>query len=224
MARVYQTNFHGDHNLGLFGKACSRYCLIGSFVLETEKVSKVLGVETIKLSITNTDLVGIFASFNSNGLIVPKILKDRELKIIKRLKKDFDLNILVLKTKFTAIGNLVLCNDNGAVISKVFSKSNKKRIGDCLDVPYDSFSIAGMDNVGSSGLATDSGCLVHRDANDDEIKKIEELLKVEVGIGTANFGSPFVGSGVIANKNGAVVGESSTGPEVNRLMETMGYF
>ena len=81
-----------------------------------------------------------------------------------------------------------------------------------------------MNNVGSCGVATNSGCLVHRDIEENEIKKVESILKVDVDVETANFGSPFVGSCIIANSKGAIVGESSTGPEVNRIMETLGYF
>jgi len=80
-----------------------------------------------------------------------------------------------------------------------------------------------MSTVGSAGIVTNKGCLLHRDASGDEIKIVEQILKVNVGIGTANFGSPFVGSCMIANSHGAVVGESTTGAEITRLMETLGF-
>jgi translation initiation factor 6 len=70
-------------------------------------------------------------------------------------------------------------------------------------------------------VATNKGCFIHRDAKENEIKKIEEILKVKADIGTANFGSPFVGSCFFANSNGAVVGNSTTGPEIDRIYETL---
>ena len=131
------------------------------------------------------------------------------------------MNVTVINTKFTALGNLVLCNDKGAVMSSVISKKEKKKIEDCLGVGGEYGSLASITTVGSCGIATNKGCLVHRDASEEEIKVVENILKVPVDIGTANFGSPFVGSCIIANSNGAVIGESTTGPEVTRIMEAL---
>jgi translation initiation factor 6 len=102
-------------------------------------------------------------------------------------------------------------------------KRDKKKIEDCLGVSTELSTIAGMDVVGSCGVATNLGCLLHRDVREDELGLIQDILRVETDIGTANFGSPFVGACVIANSKGAVVGESSTGPEITRLMETLKY-
>src|SRR3989344_1514728 len=221
--RILQTNFHGDHNLGLYGKACGRFCIIGNFVTEKDfkKLSEILGVKAFRMTAANTDLSGMFFAFNSNGIVVPKIITEKEMSRLKVLKKELDVNILELKTKFTAIGNLILANDKGAVVSKVFSKIEVNKIKDLLGVEENHSTIAGMQMVGSTGIATNKGCLIHRDASEEETKKIEEILKVNVDIGSANFGSPFVGACIIANDKGAVIGDSTTGPEVNTLMETL---
>jgi translation initiation factor 6 len=207
----------------LFGKSSDRFCLIGNFVQEksVKKIEEVLKVGVVRATVANTDLVGVFCCFNSNGIVLPNILTRTEMENFKKLKKEFGINLEILKTRFTAIGNLVLCNDKGAVVSKIFSRINKKRIEDCLGVESESCSMAGTDVVGSSGVASNKGCVVHRDAGEEEVNKIEQILKVQTDIGTANFGSPFVGSCCFANTSGVVVGESSTGPEVNRLMEVL---
>jgi len=221
--KILQTNFHGDHNLGLFGKSSDKFCLVGNFVQEKvkQKIEEALKVKTVRTTVSNTDLVGVFCSFNSSGILLPKILTRTETENFNKLKKEFGVNIEVLKSKFTAVGNLVLCNDKGAVVSKLFSKTSKKRIEDCLGVEADYCSVAGMDVVGSSGVASNKGCVVHRDASEGEVKKIGEILKVQTDIGTANFGSPFVGSCCFANSSGVAIGESSTGPEINRIIEVL---
>jgi translation initiation factor 6 len=218
--KVLLTNFHGDHNLGLFGKASDKFCILGNFVSERnkEQTEDVLKVKTVRITVANTDLVGVFSCINSNGILLPKIATVREIELLKNMKRELDINLEILNSKFTALGNLILCNDRGAVVSRNFSKKDKKRIGDCLGVESEFSTIAKMDVVGSCGVATNKGCIVHRDASEEEVKKIEEILKVQIDIGTANFGSPFVGSCAIANSNGAVVGESTTGPEINRIM------
>jgi translation initiation factor 6 len=218
-----QTNFYGDHNLGLFGKSSDRFCLVGNFVQEKtkQKIEEVLKVKVIRATVANTDLVGIFCCLNSNGILLPRILTRTEVENFKKLKKEFGVNLEVLKSKFTALGNLVLCNDKGAVVSRLFSKTNKKRIEDCLGVEADYCSVAGMHTVGSTGVASNKGCVVHRDASEKEVKKIGEILKVQTDIGTANFGSPFVGSCAFGNSNGIVLGQSTTGPEITRFMEVL---
>jgi len=150
-----------------------------------------------------------------------KILTNSEKEKFLELKKLFGMNLLILKSKFTAVGNLILCNGKGAIISKVFNKKEKKEIEDCLGVEAVFSSIAGIQTVGSCGIATNKGCLLHRDAKEEEIKIVEDVLKVKVDIGTANFGSPFVGSCIIANSKGALVGESTTGPEIVRIQEAL---
>lgn len=221
--KLLQANFHGDHNLGLFGKASDDFCILGNFVSEKneEQAEGFLKVTVKKLTIANTDLIGVFSCINSNGILLPKITTRREIEVLKTVKKELDVNLGVLNSKFTALGNLILCNNRGAVISRNFSKRDKKRIEDCLGVESMFSTVAKTDVVGSCGVATNKGCLLHRDVDESEIKIIQDVLKVEAGIGTANFGSPFVGSCMIANSNGAVIGQSTTGPEANRILEAL---
>ncbi len=222
--KVLQTNFFGDHNIGLFGKASDKFCIVGNLTHDKniKSIAEVLKVKVVKATVANTDLVGIFCCVNSNGIILPKVVSERELNMFNALKKHFNVNVGVLNSKFTAVGNLVLTNDNGAVVSELLGRNDKKTIEDCLGVESIQSSIAKIHTVGSCGISTNKGCLVHRDAGEEEIKKIEGMLKVSADIGTANFGSPFVGSCAIANSKGALVGESTSGPEINRIMEALG--
>lgn len=219
--RLIQLNFYGDHNIGLFARSSEKICVMGNFVPEkaVKSIEEALKVKVVKSTMARTDLVGMFCCANSNGIIIPNIARDEEVEKIK----SFGLDALVLDTKFTALGNLILCNDKGAIIGRPVEKY-KRRIEKCLGVDASCTTVSGMSIVGSCGIATNAGCLLHRDVKEDEIKIIERTLDVEVGIGTANFGSPFVGSCAIANSKAAAVGESTTGPEINRLMEVLKLF
>jgi len=221
--KIFQTNFHGDHNLGLYGKSCRRFCLIGNFVTEKafRNLSGMLKVKVYRMTAANTDLSGMFFAFNSNGILVPKITTEKERARLNAIKKELDLNVAELKTKYTALGNLILANDKGAAVADIFTPADMKKIKDVLDVEVSQSKIAGMKILGAAGVATNKGVLIHRDASEEDIKNIEEIMKVKVDIGSANFGSPFVGACVIANDNGAVVGDSTTGPEVTRIMESL---
>jgi translation initiation factor 6 len=219
--RLIQLNFYGDHNIGLFGRSSDRLCVLGNVISkdDVKKIEETLNVKVVKNTIVRTDLVGMFCCINSNGIIVPSITNEEEINRLGPL----GLDILALESKFTAVGNLVLCNDNGAIIGRPLEKY-KKKIEKCLGVEGACTTIAGMNTVGSCGIATNEGCVLHRDANEKEIQIVEKVLDVEVGLGTANFGSPFVGSCVIANSSAASVGESTTGPEINRIMESLKLF
>ena len=218
---IAQLDFFGDVNLGLYAKVSDKFCIAGNFLSEKsiEKMEKLFKTTVVKTHIAGTDLVGIFSVMNSKGLLLPSIVSENEIKILK----SHGLEVAILKTKFTALGNVILANDKGSVISELVSTHDKKIVEDVLDVEAIYTTVANLNNVGSSGVATNRGCFLHRDAESTEIKNIEHVLKVNVGIGTANFGSPFVGSCVLANSKGALVGGTTTGPEVVRVMEALGF-
>lgn len=218
---VFQLNFHGDPNLGLYAKACEKFCLIGNLISDTARIEKWLEVEVKQVTIANTDFVGMLSAFNSNGIVLPKIVNEREMKFFDGIEREFDINVEILPSKLTAFGNLILCNDKGAVISKLFDKKEKEIIEDCLQVEVATGEIARLSTVGSCGITTNRGCLLHRDAKEEEIKLIEDVLQVEVNIGTANFGSPFVGSCIVANSNAALTGLPTTAPELSRIAESL---
>lgn len=222
--KVLQTDFLGDPNIGLLAKASEKVCLAGFQVPEKllKKIGSVVGVETLQISLANCELVGIFSAMNSNGILIPHIASDPEIKILKKFASEKGLTLSILNSKFTALGNLILCNDNGAVVSKNFEDKEKKIIGDCLDVEVEYGTVSGLNSIGSCGIATNKGCVLHRDASEEELDHFQKILGVDTDVGTANFGSPFLGSCAIANSRGIVVGQSTTGPEITRMMETLG--
>ena len=83
--------------------------------------------------------------------------------------------------------------------------------------------IAGLSTIGSLGAFNKKGCLLHRDAEDFEIDLVENTLGVKVSVGTVNFGSPFIKSGLIANSKGFVIGSLSGGPEIQNADSALGF-
>ena len=215
--KFLRTNFSADPNIGLYGFATDDYCLLGYEPNKKllNKTKTTLKTEIKISSITGTELVGIFTSGNRNGLVLTKIVEKEELKKLKEL---FDLNITVIKPIETAIGNLVLCNDKGCLISERL-KRFKKQISDALDCEVETGTVADLEIVGSAAVANNIGCLCHREATEKEMKKIEELLKVKVDIGTVGYGNPFVKAGLILNSKGVLFSEDTTGPELGRIEE-----
>jgi len=214
--KFLRAKFYGDPNVGLYGLATDDYCLLG---LEPDKkilvkLESTLNSKIKSTTIAGTEFIGLFASGNRNGIVLPKIAEDFEIKKIKSL----GINLEVIESKETALGNLILCNDKGCLISSSLRKF-KKKITDALGCEVETGKVSKLNIVGSAAIANNTGCLCHTEAKEEEMKKIEELLKVKVDVGTVGYGSPFIRSGIIVNSKGIVFSELSTGPEVGRFEE-----
>jgi len=218
--KFLRTTLGSDPNMGLYGFATDKYCIIGAepnkHVLT--KMRDTLGVPIHLSHIAETELAGIFMAGNSNGILLTKISEKYE---IAKLKKMLDINFAIVKSRETAIGNIVLCNDKGCLVSPLL-KRYKKSIADCLGVEVDIGTMAGLDVVGSAAVTSNTGCLCHRAAKEEELKKVEQLLKVKTDVGTVGFGSPFIKSSLIVNSKGVIIAETSTGPELGRIDEVFG--
>ncbi len=204
----FSTNFNGDPNLGMYGYATKKYAILG-----IDKKIDALGVNIFESSVAGTPFVGMFSAGNSEKIIVTKLIEDEELKKLKEIA-----DVHVLKSKFTAVGNLILMNDNGCVISPLISE-HKKEIEDFLGIECAISKIADINVVGSCAACNNSRCAVHPGIKLEEKKILEDILKVKVGVATSNFGSPFLGSCIIVNDNAVVTSEHTTGPELSMLNE-----
>jgi translation initiation factor 6 len=71
--------------------------------------------------------------------------------------------------------------------------------------------------------ATNNGVLVHPKTSEDELSELDELFNVTVEVGTINYGSPFVGASLLANTKGYVAGRDTTGIELGRIEEALGF-
>ncbi len=92
-----------------------------------------------------------------------------------------------------------------------------------MGVKVDKGTIGGLKTVGMAGLATNKGLLLHPRVSEDEIAVIEELFGLPVDVGTVNLGSPLVGSAVLANSHGYFAGEDTSGPELGRIVDALGF-
>ena len=210
---IHKYDVYRSPNVGLFLRANDNTLLIpfGFADTKTKKLKEYLNVKKIiHVSIAGTRLIGPMTVMNNNGMLLPWTASDEELQFLKQT----GLNVERLESKFTAIGNLILANDKGAIVSSLFNGEVHQSIRDVLGVPIQTMSIGGYVQVGSMVVTTNAGAIVHPNANDREIKSIAEILQVEAEPATINGGSPFLSSGIIANFKSAIVGSLTTGPEL----------
>ncbi len=214
-------NLTGSPNLGVYISVNDEVAIV-PFNLSTEVediIKETLEVDTIKTSIAGCNLNGALAVGNSNGFVVSPYINEKELQTLE----DAGLNVSLMPGKYTAVGNIIAANDHGAIAGPKVGEKAVKVIEDTLKVPVEISSIADSNIIGSSSLVTNKGFLVHRDASYEELDFVEEVFKVEGNIGTVCKGMPLVGACGIANSQGAIVGESTTGPEMARLEESLGF-
>lgn len=214
-----RTNFDGDSNLGLYGFATDKYCLVGS-EKHSAKLKDVLRVCVYAYPALNMDLVRIFCTGNSSGVVMPSVMNDFDPEFVEEIKKHLDT--LLVNSKYTSIGNLLLMNDKGAILSP-FLKKHKREIEKFSGLKCEVTTIARMNIVGNLGFATNNGCLLHPKVREKEKRLIEKTLGVDADVCTVNFGSPYPGAGIIANSNGFVVSERTSGPELGRITDVLGF-
>jgi translation initiation factor 6 len=210
---VYLSSIVGSASIGVYSLATEKIVIIPKIVplKKAECIAEWLRVKLVHTSISGSVLAGAFGCANSNGILLPKSIREEELSLLSSF---FDGNITVMETRKTAYGNLVLANDFGAVVDPRIKETQLRQIGETLNVEAVPSEIAGLPYVGSLAVATNKGILAHPLLKDDERKVLESVFKVPVDVGTVNCGIPYVGTGLLANSCAAVAGSMTSGPEM----------
>lgn len=210
---IYLSGLVGSASLAVYSLATDHVFIAPKSVplKKAERLSEWLKVKLIHTSIGSSVLVGAFACANSNGIILPSLIRQQELESIQRC---FEGNITIMETRRTAYGNLVLANDHGAIVDPRLKTPEVEQIAKTLCVEVVRGEISGLPYVGKLAVATNKGVLAHPLLKDSERKLLEDTLKVPVDVGTVNCGIPYVGTGLLANSHTAIAGLLTTGPEI----------
>lgn len=184
---------------------------------DTEKIlSDCLQAETYRVKESDTQLIGTMMVGNDHGIIINEGMNRSEIR-----KVAGDKNVVVLRDKLNAVGNDIVANGNASIVHKGFTKSSVKKIADCLDVEAIRATIGGIRTVGSVAVVTQKGMLVTPTVTEDELAFLSGFFKVQVKPGTASYGSIFVGSSMVANSKGIVVGDTTTPIEIGRIDDVL---
>ncbi|MCF2140138.1 MAG: translation initiation factor IF-6 [Candidatus Lokiarchaeota archaeon] len=219
---IKKENIFGGPNIGVYLAMNNAYFLhppkINPKILEFVKEirSDMVSIETF---IGGGAVIGSYVAMNSFGIIVPHNIFDSELEVL-RANMTHEFQISVVETDLNAFGNLILCNDHGAIISPKIGEA-KDVISKALKVPVRVLGFAGSNLPGACGLANNKGVLVHPMIDEHDAEIIADTLKVEIDVSTINTGNPYLGGGAIVNDYGALFGRDSTGPEIQRLLEVL---
>jgi len=214
--------FSGSPYVGVFARATDDCLLIRPDVDadRRESCAEELGVPAVPTTVGGSGTVGALATGNGNGLLVSSRIRERERN---RIQDVVDLPVTELPGRINAAGNVVLANDTGAFVHPDLPQDAVQAVKEGLDVPVLRGALAGVQTVGTAAVVTNRGILCHPKSTDEQLDELAEHMGVPADIGTINYGGPLVGSGLVANDTGYIVGERTTGPELGRIDAALGY-
>jgi translation initiation factor 6 len=219
---INKLNIFGNDNIGVYIFSNDKYTLIprGLDTKTKEIISETLKTELVEAEVARSPLLGVFINGNNDIILVPKIVTNDELINLKENLKD--VRVEILDVRATALGNVILMNNYGALLYPEFTEVEISKISQILGLQnIRKGGIANIITVGAVGVITNKGGVVHIDASEEELKNLEKLFNVKLDVSTVNFGSVFLRSGLVANSNGALVGSSTTGPEILRIQKAL---
>jgi len=214
---IYQTEFFGNTTLGLLGVCTENVCYLPPEVpqKQIERISQALEVCVQKQVLFNSFLVGLFAASNSKYFFVPGEVSDKELSCIK------DKKVIRINGVFNTIGNLMLCNDHGCVLSP-YLKLKKAYFHEELGLKSSISTISDLPFPGIGAYATNTGCIVHQKCLDSELEIIQKALGVPVK--RAEFYDGYPGTEILANSKGLIVPKTVKGAALSEIQEALKVF
>jgi len=214
-------SFNKNPNIGLYVFSTDKYVLVGKEIKDSdvEELKRVLNVPVHQITIAGTSLLGVFIAGNEDIILVPFITFDSELEKLKELNIKFE----VFQTNFTCLGNNMIFNDKGCLVSKEFSDKEVERLRTLLDMPVRKINIADTSTPGASIVINGEKAIIHRDATPAQVEEVEKILQVITTPTTINLGVPYVKSGIICNKFGLAIGEASGPAEIMYAESGLGF-
>ena len=215
-------NLRGSDYIGVFAVATDRYVFAGAGLTEASRkvVAEALGVECIPSSVSGSDMIGIFARANSNGIALSNITEEWELGLIR--KACVGLNVVRIESDLNTIGNNVLVNDKIAIINPDYDNKAKVQIEDAFGVETIRMEIGQFKTVGANNILTNKGIVVNNRAAENEEAELEGLTGFRPEKTTANLGALGIGLSTVSNSFGLIAGRLTTGYEFSRIHDGLG--
>jgi len=210
----------GSPLLGVFAR-CTEKIVLVPHEAEPEAIKALeegLQVDAVRLLAGGSAVLGSLITANSSGFVITHHAGEEEIKSLREHGK-----VSRLPAKINAAGNVILANDSAALVHPGLSARACHAVAETLGVKVARGTIGGLKTVGMAAVATNKGLLVHPRISEAEIAVLEELFDLPVDVGTVNLGSPLVGSGVLANSRGYFAGDETSGPELGRIEDALGF-
>jgi translation initiation factor 6 len=219
-------NNFGANTVGISLIATDRYCLApgGIKAKVRERLEAVMQVPIVEIDASFKLLLGIMMVGNSNALLLPNHVSPHDEEVIvKAMDKIGGVKVFVLEqSKLNALGNLIATNDKGAIVSSKLTPESIETIESVLGVKVQQARINNSPLVGTKIVVNSKGVLVSPLATNEDAESFKKVLGVEeVDFTTVCLGMESIRVGMVANSSGAVVGNTTSGPELARISDVL---
>ena len=210
----------GDPNIGVYARVFEDVAIVypGAPREFTDALAEELDVDIVATSIQGSIIIGSLVAGNSQGLVVSNLATPDEVATLKEHR-----DVLILEGSMNAAGNVILANDHVAAVHPDMEIDVAEEIGSFLSVPVVRLSLGGIKTVGMAGYATNKGILFPPMAKETEIAALERVVDLPIGLGSVNMGTGLVGTGLLANSKGYIAGSFTSGFELGRIEEVLGF-
>ncbi|MGM5483352.1 MAG: translation initiation factor IF-6 [Nanobdellota archaeon] len=221
LGRTKVLQISGSSNVGIFAYTSDNFCLVGKSLSdeEADKISKALAVPIHFMTIGKSNQLGALINGNSKGIIVPEIITEEEKSYLDEL----EISYKIIDTKYTALGNNIICNDNYMFYNPEMEENAIKEIKQFLGIEGEALYLEDWEAISAILAINDKGGIIQKNVTEKIKKHIEDKLGIKLEYGTVNFGSHIVGGGVIVNSKGLVIGEESAGIEITNADMAFGF-
>ena len=115
---IFKYDLYGGPNVGIYAQANNEHVFLprGFAKTKAEHIEKYLGAVAEYVAVANTRLIGTMMVMNNKGALLPNICTGEEIEFFKEKS---GLNVGVLSTKYTALGNMICVNDKGAALHRL---------------------------------------------------------------------------------------------------------
>ncbi len=212
---------NGSEFVGAFATATDSYVFVSASASRKsiKILEEVLQVKHIPIMISDSDLVGMLARANSNGILISNLAYDSEIEALKGM--DLGINVEVLESDLNAVGNNIIANDKFAIVNPDYDQKALRQIEDALGVEAIKGEIAKMKTIGANNILTNKGFVINNRSEDSEKEKYDKILGFNSVRTTANRGSIAIGLSAIANSKAIIVGSETTGYELDRMLSAL---
>ncbi len=219
MFKVMTMDYKKNPNIGSFIALTDKFALVPNETpkLEKEKIKEYLKVEPFEARIYDSDLLGAFVLSYKDFIFVPK---NFSLNIEPAFFENYEFEAYEINTLHTALANnLTIIKEKILVHEKM--KELGKIIEDITGYELITLNDKNFDTFGTSIKANDYGILINPNLSESVKEQIRELFpNIKINEGTVNDGSWIIGSGIVVNNNGCLVGHLTRGDEVLVINET----
>jgi translation initiation factor 6 len=211
-------SLENSSEVGVFVKLTNKFCLVAQEASDTfqtsfeEELSAHMPV--IATSIGESKTIGRLTAANSKGLLVPALTTDDEMRALREELPD-SVKLHRVEERFSALGNVIACNDHVAIVHPEIEQATEDAIQDVLGVETFKTTIAGQSLVGSYCALTNVGGLVHPMCSVAELDGLASLVQVPLCAGTLNRGSDNIGTGLVVNDWASFCGSDTTATELS---------